>query len=486
MTGRSLRPSTWATPPADIHQTFALLLGWGVLVHKLAKADMITSVWSLAVTIGAVALLFRPASVPALSLLFGGVIGQVVAGFDLFGNHWPFLGLLGLVWLGLVMVEGRAGRGRDLAWLGPRFFPVARAAFATMWIAVTVHKANTDFFDLPQSCAVQLYEQGRRLLIGLPPLDRWWPEALPPSVLAIEAAIAIGLLVRAARPYAILLGFAFHVLSGAAVPSFAGVAFALYVPFAEPAIVDRSLGWLADLFRRWPIVVWVLDAALVVMAIGIVGNGVANLTGGPVLTEERTAGLAVLVTGVLAGVPFAVGLVRWRRSRNGAEPPIAAAGSARGGSWLAIGAVVVVGLIGLAPYLGLRTENSLSMYSNLRTEGDTGNHWLIPAALQVFGTQDELPRVVSLGREAPDVTGAATKLGASLEEVRFVEADLARRLRLHCGSVSGPTPARIDLGSGPVPFDDVCADDDLLAPAGLLWDRVLLYRPVPDANICRH
>ncbi|RYF85284.1 MAG: hypothetical protein EOO03_13535 [Chitinophagaceae bacterium] len=56
---------------------------------------------------------------------------------------------------------------------------------------------------------------------------------------------------------------------------------------------------------------------------------------------------------------------------------------------------VIVFLNGLSPYLGLKTENSYSMYSNLRTEGGISNHYLIPAGVQIFDYQKDLVEIVS-------------------------------------------------------------------------------------------
>jgi hypothetical protein len=50
---------------------------------------------------------------------------------------------------------------------------------------------------------------------------------------------------------------------------------------------------------------------------------------------------------------------------------------------------------GLMPYVGLKTETSWAMFSNLRTEGGVSNHWLIPPGAQVFDYQDDLVEIVS-------------------------------------------------------------------------------------------
>jgi len=48
---------------------------------------------------------------------------------------------------------------------------------------------------------------------------------------------------------------------------------------------------------------------------------------------------------------------------------------------------------GMMPYLGLKTETSFAMYSNLHTEGGRTNHWLMPASLQLWDYQRDLVRV---------------------------------------------------------------------------------------------
>jgi hypothetical protein len=55
----------------------------------------------------------------------------------------------------------------------------------------------------------------------------------------------------------------------------------------------------------------------------------------------------------------------------------------------------LVVLNGLSPYLGLKTENSFAMFSNLRTEGGISNHFIVPASTQVFNYQKDMVEIVS-------------------------------------------------------------------------------------------
>jgi hypothetical protein len=56
---------------------------------------------------------------------------------------------------------------------------------------------------------------------------------------------------------------------------------------------------------------------------------------------------------------------------------------------------VLIFLNGICPYLGLKTESSYAMFSNLRTEGGISNHFLVPAEAQIFSFQNDLVEVTS-------------------------------------------------------------------------------------------
>ena len=47
------------------------------------------------------------------------------------------------------------------------------------------------------------------------------------------------------------------------------------------------------------------------------------------------------------------------------------------------------------PFVGLKTEHSFTMFSNVQTEGDRWNHYLFPRWLRVFGYQDDLVRILA-------------------------------------------------------------------------------------------
>jgi len=86
----------------------------------------------------------------------------------------------------------------------------------------------------------------------------------------------------------------------------------------------------------------------------------------------------------------------------------------------AIGVVLVVAN-SLSPYLGLKTDSSFTMFSNLYTEKGFWNHLFIPEAVRVFAYQDHIVRIT--GSDDPGL--ASTTQDGTV----FVRYDLERHLR---------------------------------------------------------
>ena len=52
-------------------------------------------------------------------------------------------------------------------------------------------------------------------------------------------------------------------------------------------------------------------------------------------------------------------------------------------------------LNGAAPYLGIKSQSTWTMFSNLRLENGSSNHFLVPASFQIFGELIEIVHVNS-------------------------------------------------------------------------------------------
>lgn len=65
---------------------------------------------------------------------------------------------------------------------------------------------------------------------------------------------------------------------------------------------------------------------------------------------------------------------------------------------------ILLVFIGLTPYLGLRTAGNFSMFSNLRTEGESSNHFLLGSnPIKVWGYQEDVVWILDIDDRYGDV-----------------------------------------------------------------------------------
>jgi hypothetical protein len=84
--------------------------------------------------------------------------------------------------------------------------------------------------------------------------------------------------------------------------------------------------------------------------------------------------------------------------------------------------VVLFTVNGASPYLGLKSETSLTMYSNLRTEGDLSNHLFAPEIMRVAPYMDTLVYI-----EESDHPVLKTYVGTSYGLVDLMFTDIVQQ-----------------------------------------------------------
>jgi hypothetical protein len=137
---------------------------------------------------------------------------------------------------------------------------------------------------------------------------------------------------------------------------------------------------------------------------------------------------------------------------------------------------VLVFLNGLSPYLGLKTENSFSMFSNLRTEGNVTNHYLVPASFQVFDYQKDVVEIISSTDSVLQEAAAENKVWVFFEFKNYV----AKR-----------KPARVTYlrnGQRQEFVLRAAAPGDPLLTRDLLLGKLLRFRPFrkTEPQPCEH
>ena len=265
------------------------------------------------------------------------------------------------------------------------FAPFVRISLVILYFYAVLHKLNSDYFTVAISCSTSLLKAYGQRLHFLPDttLSHWgavW------GTIAIEAAIPLFLCFRRTRLVGILLGLGFHFFlafhPAQGLYSFSGLLFALFLLFVPAEFPGRLQLLAQNLLGRWQQpVLFAIRAIVCLGAIGLIASG-------------RSAHL-LSVVGLLVflawGLTYIGAFLRmlWR---NTATPePASALLRVRPAFFWLIPALVLFN--GMNPYLGLKTEKSFAMFSNLRTENGVSNHFLIRKPLYLTNLQNDLVEI---------------------------------------------------------------------------------------------
>ena len=448
MTGRS-------PPAADGRLLFgllSLLLALSLVMHQLWWEGFEVRSLHFVVILGALWAAARPTSVPRFLAMLGAEVVSVTLDMPGVGSHMLLLGVCGacvLAYAAAVAVPAR--RLPDAGVLFAGIAPFLRVSVLVLYVAAALAKMNGGFFDSAVSCAGPLTAQIAWFDPAL--LGASWLE-LPAiwGTVIIEAALPVLLAVRRTRMVGVLLGTGFHlVLAFAGNVPFSSLMLALYVAFLPldapsrvRAVVARRPwaprpGWVAPLAFVAAVAAWLLGAAL--------APGETSFSSPWIATGTRLAFAGVVLA--LAGTGLAA-------RRVPSRPAGHAPRSARLGHPIFAAGVLVLVFNAMSPYLGLKTESSFAMFSNLHTEAGYWNHAFIPEAVRVFGYQDEL---VSVTASNDPVLVRRSRDGARL--VRF---ELERYLRLNPGARVRTAPAIGAVEPGLGVIDRIAKFRDVRAP----------------------
>ncbi|MDQ3091602.1 MAG: HTTM domain-containing protein [Actinomycetota bacterium] len=444
---------------------FALLFALSLVLHQVRWFGFEVFSVHFLVVVAALWCAVRPTSVPRFLTMLAAEVFSVSLDMPDVGSHT----LLVLVSAACIVAFAgwtalRTRRLPDAGTLFARIAPFLRVQLLLVYAVAAVAKMNTDFFDGAASCAVALSGQVAWFDPSL--LDGAW--RIAPAIwgtLAIEVSLPVLLAVRRTRMLGLAVGGAFHLILALAgnVP-FSAVAVALYVVFLPTDVPSRLRALSAERpgLNRWarrarrlggssaafPVAVgcWLAVAVLFSLERNVAGVLIANGT------------RLVLVLVVLGGGT----LLALCRTRGGTW--VYPARSLRlGHPVFAVGIALLVAN-SLSPYLGLKTESSFTMFSNLGTEQGYWNHTFIPEAVRVFGYQDQLVRVTDSNDRA---LAQRTRDGD-----RVVRFELERYLRGHPGARA----SFVAKGAGGKPL--TAGPDSSAPPGALILDKLVKFRDV--------
>lgn len=448
---------------------FAFLVASALILHQLWWDGFDARHGVVIVAAGWV--LLRPSSVGRLLLLITAEVVTVGADMPNVGDHILLVAIVGTgvlaqgVWMG-VQRRGLPGAGE----LFERVAPLLRAAAVILYAAAALSKMNSAFFDPEISAAGEMLSRiawiDPAALVG-----EWRVEAAIVSTVAVEVLLAVLLAIPRTRVAGLVVGGGFHVVLALAgnVP-FAAVMLALYVGFLPAEAPRRARAAIGARFERgaWGRLgskpAWV-DALVLALLVGAWQLAGALEDADPAAVETLLDNGTRIVIIALVAVAAAL----WVRVRASAPPGqrnwSAAPGTVRRLSpILAIGVVILVAN-SLSPYLGLKSQTSFNMFSDLRTEAGRWNHVLVPESVRIFGYQDDLVQISGSN------DSVLSRYGESGELV--VRYELDRYLRRHSGAYA--TTASVD---GSVPRL-LTGEEGKSAPLQPLVDGVARFKPVP-------
>lgn len=395
-------------------------------------------------------------------------------------NHILLTSVINLVLLAVMgWSAARKPAGDVFEALAAHAGPIIRAAIIVVYGFAVLHKLNHDYLNPEVSCGSVLYAELKRHLPILPTAE-WtrWPTVI--GSLVTEGLIALLLFFPRTRVGGLLFGLSFHLLLAFHINfyvlSFSTLVTALYTLFLPLRVLDDG----AALWSRFPAAVrraaglarWLPAAALAGAALifGAISASRGHFTPEEIRSDlslgEVPRYLAIVVVSaytvvvyasVLAGRTFVgdPGLFRLRPSP-------------------ALLALPLIVFNGLCPYLGVKTQTSFSMFSNLRTEMGQTNHLFMPILARANNHQDQMVLVESSTNRRLSEIAASGEIVPLFELQREAVNDPAPGFSVvykEVGSGLTRTASRVEGLTDPV-FD---------APSWFAR-KFLAYRTVPPLN----
>ena len=310
----------------------------------------------LAILAAAALLFFRPASNRALFLLMLASIVSAIMQAPIGSNHTMVRNavLLGY-WLSFAVA---AIRNKPASAVFSNFAPAGQGALLVMYVFGVFHKINSDFLNPATSCAVALWRLMPAPLSALDGPMIWYPAIY--GTFVIEGAIMLALLTRRWRHVGVVLGIGFHLLlslsSYAMYLSFTMLSIALHALFlnglaTQGVLASREMRFVRSRMRDPVYLIAAFTLMLSLAALAFSGRyTLATLFALPLV------------------LPFCAIILLHGRSL---EPLGANGKTAR---FVGIVITTLFFLNGTAPYLGLKSAQSMNMFANLRLESGVSNH----------------------------------------------------------------------------------------------------------------
>lgn len=336
--------------------------------------------FEIAEVVSAVLVLIFPGNWRLLALLAASQCISYLSRMPIASNHYTLM-LFGN--LALMIATWTAWRKHPEAERSEAVYRQLRAVVPWLLFVLyfwgTFHKLNPAYLNPDVSCGAELMSR-LESAVGLEPA-RFTAWLAIVSTFLCEAGALFLLAMRWGWAPAVVFVLPFHLAIGATgfayYVDFSALVLAMFVPLFDDARLEplRRL-WLKlePVFAKLRGARHALPALVTLLVYLGVSQSASSVRFGPELLIAGIAGC--LLYAALA----ACAIHAFRRQRLSGPRPL---GRLQAGFALL---VTLFFLNGACPYLGFKTESSIAMYSNLRTEG-ISNHLLVPQSWQLTNLQ---------------------------------------------------------------------------------------------------
>ncbi len=376
-------------------KVFSVLWAIASLFHMAHSSVFDTQLNLALLTLAALTVIIRP-SLPAFIILISLQLFDAFFRMPFTTNHWIFTAFVNVTILQVLlflMIKQRTFNIKPGQFYNT-FTPLVKIEVIILYFFAVFHKLNSGFFTPASSCATDLLRAQN--IDKIIPLSADFFMVNAYFTLAVELSIPIFLCIRKTRNAAVLLGLFFHcILSYStynAFYDFSSMVFAVYFLFLNK-------GFSLSLKESWLSVKSFINSFFEKFSfkrILYLGLGFFFLLGVIYVLNKKMdtfQSVNLYFFWTVYSILYTGCFLKFMISRQEKKQVSENTFSIPHWSFLVLPFLVFVN--GTIPYLGLKTENSYAMFSNLRTEGGKTNHYIVPTGVQVFGFQKEVVEIIS-------------------------------------------------------------------------------------------
>lgn len=362
-------------------------------------------------------LLFNPGSARLLVLFAFINVVDYLAHLPSASNHYlmAFFVNVGILIAAIYCVLDNRKNNRpilaiDASQMFSIFSVAGRYLLLIMYFFGIYHKINTDFLDPSVSCASALWDAGLGKF-GL--AGATWGHYLAIYTTFVVEGLAIFFLFTPKWKYwGFAIGMPFHLFIGftgfAFYMDFCTLCIALYILFLPKLYVERFDQFYNGFLQKLKLSPTQFGTGLIVLYIVYYIVGIKIGIRNPILHMPVFA---------LYAIPFYLSFLLWSRNATFASIPDFFATRRHHAITLLVALFFINGVL---PYVGLKTESSINMYSNLFTEGGKSNH-LIHGPVYLFDYQNKLAKIIESNNEELNRYVGKNQYWVELELIDYLE-----------------------------------------------------------------